>query len=105
MKLEEPLVYMKVYEVSGERIIAICDEEVLGKKFSEDDITLYVDPTFYGGQLVPLSIALAEARQATMLNLVGEKIVEAAIRAGLVHPAAVIRVQGVPHAQVVKMPW
>ncbi len=105
MGQEEPMVYMKIYEVNGERLIAICDEELLGVKLREGEISLYVDPAFYGDQLVPLSVALAEARQATMLNLVGEKIVNAAIREGLVHPAAVLRVQGVPHAQVVKMPW
>ncbi|HIC99244.1 MAG TPA: DUF424 family protein, partial [Pyrodictiaceae archaeon] len=42
------------------------------------------------------------ASSATILNLVGENTVQAAIKAGLVHPQAVLRVAGVPHAQTVK---
>ena len=101
----EPMVYMKVFEVDGEKIVAICDEELLGETFAENGIVLRVDPRFYGERLVPLSIALLEARDATVINLVGEKVVEAAIREGLVHPDAVLRVRGVPHAQVIRMPW
>ncbi|AEM39811.1 hypothetical protein Pyrfu_1958 [Pyrolobus fumarii 1A] len=103
--MQEPLVYMKVFEVNGEKLVAICDEEVLGARLKEDKITLYVDPNFYGERLVPLSVALEEAKTATLLNLVGENIVNAAVREGLVHPQAILRVQGVPHAQVIRMTW
>ncbi len=99
------MVYLRVIETEGEKIVAICDEELLGRRFSEGGIVLYADPKFYGGSLVPLSVALVEAQDATIINMIGEKIVRAAIEAGLVHPQAVLRVEGVPHAQVVRMPW
>jgi len=35
--------------------------------------------------------------------MVGKKIVEKAIEKGYVHPEAVIEIQGVPHAQIIKM--
>jgi hypothetical protein len=99
------MVYMKVMEVRGEKIIAICDEDLLGKKLVEGDIVLHIAESFYGGQLVPLSYAIQKAMEATVLNLVGENTVNAAIREGLVHPEAIIRVRGVPHAQAVRMPY
>ncbi len=104
--MEEPMVYMKLMEVRGEKILAVCDEELLDAKLidSEIGIVFHVNKRFYGGELVPVSYALMKAREATILNLVGEKIVEAAIREGLVHPEAVMRIAGVPHAQTVKMP-
>ncbi len=105
MAEKEPMVYMRVIETEGEKIVAICDEELLGKRFDEGDVVLYVDPKFYGGSLVPISVAIMEASDATIINMVGERIVQAAINAGLVHPQAVLRVGGVPHAQVIKMPW
>jgi len=40
---------------------------------------------------------------ADMLNLVGRKVVDAAINNGLVHPDAVITIAGVPHVQVMKL--
>ncbi len=99
----EPMVYMRVIEVRGERIVAICDEDLLGKRFEENGVVLHVAESFYRGMLVPLSIAMKEAKTATILNLVGESTINAAIREGLVHPEAVIRVKGVPHAQAVKI--
>jgi len=40
---------------------------------------------------------------ADMLNLVGRRVVDAAIANGLVHPDAVITIAGVPHVQVMKL--
>jgi hypothetical protein len=100
---EEPLVYMKIHEAQGEKIIAICDENLLGKRFAENNLVLDVNKYFYGGILVPLSVAMEKAEEATILNLVGINTVNAAIKRKLVHPDAVIKIAGVPHAQAVKV--
>ena len=100
---EEPIVYMKIYETQGEKLIAICDSELLGKVFKSGKLVLHVDRNFYEGILVPLSVAMERAEEATILNLVGENTVNAAIKKGLVHPDAVIKVGGVPHAQSVRI--
>ena len=99
----EPLVYINIIEARGEKIVAMCDQDLLGVKLVDGKLVLHVNERFYGGQLVPLSYAMSKAREATILNLVGESVVNAAIKEGLVHPEAVIRVAGVPHAQAVKM--
>ncbi|ALL01026.1 hypothetical protein Pyrde_0978 [Pyrodictium delaneyi] len=101
----EPLVYINIIEAQGEKIVAMCDRDLLGVKLVDGKLVLHVNERFYGGELVPLSYAMTKAREATVLNLVGENVVNAAIREGLVHPEAVIRVAGVPHAQAVKMPY
>lgn len=102
---EEPLVYLKVSEVRGEKLVAICDRDLLGARLIDTElgITFHVNEYFYGGELVPVSYAMMKAREATIINLVGEASVNAAIREGLVHPEAVIRIAGVPHAQAVRM--
>ena len=102
---EEPMVYIKVMEVRGEKLVAICDEKLLDAKLIDRNlgIVFHVNREFYGGELVPVSYAMMRAKEATILNLVGDDTVSAAIREGLVHPAAVIRIGGVPHAQAVKM--
>ncbi len=99
----EPMVYMKIYDVQGEKLIAICDSEILGKVFRSNKLVLHVDKNFYKGILVPLSVAMERAAEATILNLVGENTVNAAIKKGLVHPDAVIRIGGIPHAQSVRV--
>ncbi|MET1129094.1 MAG: DUF424 family protein [Thermoproteota archaeon] len=99
------LVYMKIHSNEQGTVVAICDAELLGRTFSEGDVRLHVDPNFYAGELVPLSYAIERAREAEILNLVGERVVSAAIEAGYVHPASVIKVEGVPHAQSIRIPF
>jgi hypothetical protein len=40
---------------------------------------------------------------STIVNMVGKNIVKRAIEKGFVHPEAVLRIEGVPHAQIVKI--
>jgi hypothetical protein len=42
-------------------------------------------------------------RKSTMVNMVGNCIVQKAIEKGLIHPEAVLNISGIPHAQIVKM--
>jgi hypothetical protein len=39
---------------------------------------------------------------STIVNLVGKCCVEKAIAEGYVHPEAVLKIEGIPHAQIVK---
>jgi hypothetical protein len=39
---------------------------------------------------------------STIVNLVGKCCVEKAIAEGYVHPDAVLNIEGIPHAQIVK---
>jgi hypothetical protein len=99
----EPLVYIKIHEAEGSKIAAICDKDLLGKRIVGSGLMIHVNEEFYGGLLVPVSVAMEKAEEAAILNLVGENAVSAAIKRGLVHPDAVIRIAGVPHAQALKM--
>ncbi len=99
----EALVYVKVFIVNREVLVAACDREVLGKVFREGNIVLNVSEEFYKGELVTLTEALNVIKKATIANLVGRNIISKAIEKGLVHPEAVIYVDKVPHAQIVKM--
>ena len=93
------MVYVKRYEYGGEIVIAVCDADLLGATLSDDNIKFYVDPAFYKGELVTIDEALNMLAGATIANLVGNNIVEAAINRGLVHPDAILVVRGIKHAQ------
>jgi len=46
--------------------------------------------------------AVSMIENSTIVNMVGKNIVKKAIERGYVHPEAVIEIEGVPHAQIVK---
>lgn len=104
----QAMVYVKIHvttEVSQDfsEVVAICDEGLLGKKFQEGDVVLHVNEEFFKGFLATLEEAMHHARNAPIAVFVGEISVSKAIKEGLVHPDAILRVGGVPYAQVVRL--
>jgi len=84
-------------------LLATCDAELLGKILRDGRIVFEVREEFYKGLRVSVDEAIDLMRQSTIVNMVGQRIVEKAIEEGLVHPEAVLKISGVPHAQIVKM--
>ncbi len=97
------MIYIKVYRVQGEVLLAACDEELLGKTLREGELKLEVKERFYGGELVEVDALGILLEEATIANLVGEKCVGKAIELGYVDSERVLWIEGIPHAQMAKM--
>ena len=94
-------VYIKSMRHGRDTLVAVCDAELLGKTLEGGSVPFKVSESFYKGVLADLEEALKAMRRATICNLVGKRIVEAAIKNKIVHKAAVIYFGDVPHAQIV----
>jgi len=95
------MIFIKIHVRGSERILAACDEELLGKTFREKDMCLKVSETFYRGELISEEILRERMKSVTIMNLVGERCVAAAQKAGIC--GSVIIIDGVKHAQVAVM--
>ena len=89
---------------SYREVVAICDSELLGKYFEEDLFQLDIKESFYKGekrteQEVVQIIIDMKSEDATF-NIVGERAVNAAIKAGLISEDSVRTIQGIPFALV-----
>jgi len=89
-------------QTSGEVLVIICDSKLIGKEYKQGEFRLKVDRSFYSGQEASVTECLAALRCATIVNMVGS-IVEQAIEEGIVDRENVIKIRGVPHAQMVRM--
>ena len=92
---------MKMYRTRGEVVLAACDREILGKEFEEGELHIHVRREFYYEAYVSDTTFLNSMKAATIVNLVGKRVVELAIREGYVDEENVIWIAGVPHAQMV----
>ncbi|PUA33265.1 MAG: hypothetical protein B7O98_02185 [Zestosphaera tikiterensis] len=106
--LTEDLVYVKVHKTEEDEsgfgsVVAVCDKDLLGRTFRENEVILTINAEFFEGFLTTLDEALEYIRRAAIAVLVGEKAVSKAVSEGLVHPEAVLTVEGIPHAQIVKV--
>jgi len=90
---------MKVYVRGIEVLVAACDADLLGKTLREGELRLHVS-SFYDGEDVGEEEFIDQLKRATIGNLVGNKTVAAARRAGLISEDGVLWIDGVPHAQL-----
>lgn len=95
------MIYVKTHKAEEREVVAMCDEEILGKTFEEGDLCLDVKKSFYEGNLVDEEQAAQIMKNADILNLVGEKTVSLAIKIGVVSKIHIIKIKGVSHAQVI----
>lgn len=96
-------VYMNLKRKGRNVLLAMCDVELLGKTLREGKIVFQVKEDFYKGAKVNIEEALSMVRNSTIVNMVGKNVVGKAIENGYVHPEAVLDIEGVPHAQIVKL--
>ncbi len=94
-------VYLKVYNIDRDVLVAVADEDCLGKKFSDDRVSLDVSKDFYGTKHADYGEVLSALNEATIANIVGKESVALAVENGFVDFEDVIFVEGVPHAQMV----
>jgi hypothetical protein len=84
-------------------MLAICDCDLLGKTLRQGKIVFHVKDEFYNGGKLSVEEAVNMITNSTIVNMVGKHCVEKAIEKGYVHPEAVLNIDGVPHAQIVKL--
>ena len=94
--------YVNLKKIGRNVLLAICDCEVLGRTLREGKIVFHVKDEFYNGGKVSVDEAVCMIANSTIVNMVGQNCVGKAIEKGYVHPEAVLRIEGVPHAQIVK---
>jgi hypothetical protein len=105
LSLSLGMVYVKKHYDEERILVAACDAELLDKTIIDEEkgIRFHVNNFFYGGDLVSVERALEELRKADIANIVGKRIVDAAVRNGLIHRDAVIMIKDIPHAQFVTL--
>ncbi|MGC8816428.1 MAG: DUF424 domain-containing protein [Candidatus Hadarchaeum sp.] len=93
---------LRIIQTQGENLVIICDRELLGKKFKEGKFQIEVKESFYCGREATIDECIQALRNATIANLLGS-IVDHAIDAGIIEKRNVLRIAGVPHAQLVRL--
>jgi len=83
-------------------LLAVCDSELLGKKFEEGKLALRVSGDFYGGEKIGSEV-LDFFPKADIINITGSKILSLALKSKWVSSEGIIRIRRIPHAQVFSM--
>ena len=94
---------MNLKKIGRNVLLCMCDADILGKTLREGKIVFRVKENFYNGRRVSIEEAIDLIEDSTIVNMVGKHVVKKAIDRGFVHPEAVLSIEGIPHAQIVKI--
>ncbi|MEM3208706.1 MAG: DUF424 family protein [Candidatus Micrarchaeaceae archaeon] len=98
------MIYVKKYDTENGSIIALCDEELLGKTLSDGNAKLDLDKyaEFYRGELVDEEKlkGMIDISDIYSANIVGKRAVGIFLEKKIVKEKEVKRIRGVPFAQV-----
>ena len=95
--------WCKLFLTNEVLVVAICDEELIDKEIGTKKLKVKISKNFYGDRLADEKVALKLMKRATICNITGKKIVEIAKRNEFITEENIILINGVPHAQFVKI--
>lgn len=92
--------YIKLHKKGENAITAICDEELIGKRFEEGSMQLEISERFYNGRLIGDAAAAEGMNNARILNITGKNIINLALKKGIIKKSSILKVQKIPHAEI-----
>lgn len=95
--------WAKLFRTRYEIVVAICDENIIGKELIWKKIKMKVSKSFYGERVIDEKIAVRLMQKATIGNLFGKEIVKVAEKNGFITKENIILIDDIPHAQFVKI--
>lgn len=99
-------IVMRIHKVRSEVVVAACDQELIGQELpvgtTGKKVRIHAD--FYGERAVSSEEIVWALKRATIVNLLGHRVVELATAEGFVEKGAHGTLGGVPHAEIISMP-
>lgn len=93
--------YLRIHKVPGKgEIVAACDRELLNKTLTFGNIEMFIDEKFYGNTPASEDKLIEALKTAENANLIGEKVVSAAVRCGAAEQESCLMIGDIPHIQI-----
>ena len=94
---------VKVTEYQKNKMLNICDFELLGKDVVQNELTMNISKSYYGGQVVNKDEAENLLKTSSIINMVGKDTVSLSIELGIGSEKGVKIISGVPFLIVFQM--
>ena len=94
---------LKIHESENKQLVAICDSELLGKVFEQNNFILDIDEDFFGGDKVGEKTILDSINSAHTINASGNKIVEFLLSKNIIKTSQVKTIDGVKYVVILKI--
>ena len=94
---------LKIHESENKQLVAICDSELLGKVFEQNNFILDIDEDFFGGDKADEKTILDSIKTAHTINVSGNKIVEFLLSKNIIEKSHVKTIDNVKYVVIIKI--
>lgn len=81
-------------------VVAVCDSDLIGKKFEEGKRQIEIKEYFFKGDELneekAIKTMITQRYEDATFNIVGKESINAALKAGIISKEGVAKIQGVP---------
>jgi len=85
-------------------VVAVCDKELIGKRFEQDKFQLDVKESFFNGDEVSeeelTNLMQLHAKEDATFNIIGKNSVNCALKTGIISQEGIKEIENVPFALV-----
>ncbi len=93
----------KLHRQGTDVLLAISDSAIVGKTFEDGEISVTISEDFYADSRCDDKKAIDLVKSSTIVNAIGNQIVNLLIREKFIDKTNILVISGVPHAQIVAM--
>jgi len=109
VEIKNKMFWAKIFTTKQDFVVVVCDENILEKELKfkyhvkKEAIKIKLSKNFYGEMLIDENIVIKLLQKASIGNLMGVRTVELAENNGFIIRENIIVIDGVPHAQFIKI--
>ena len=93
------MILIKIHKTPNGNIVAMCDKDLIGKTFEENELSLTVSESFYNGREISDKEELLKIiKNAPNMNIIGKESVDFAVKNHVIDKSNVILIKKIPHA-------
>lgn len=93
--------YIKIHKDKESEVVAVSDENLIGRTFEDEKMCINVSERFYKGEKMNNNEVKEILVNAKSINAVGEESVKTCLELGLIKEENILIIGGIPHAQVI----
>ncbi len=87
---------VKVSDYQKKKMLNICDADLLGKKITQDDLTMNISESYYGDRFVEAEEAETLLKTSSIINMAGKETVSLSVKLGVGSESGIKIISGVP---------
>ena len=92
--------FLRIHETVKGSVVAVCDKDLLGSRFSEEERVLEVGEDFFGGNEADVDEIVSALNGSVTANIVGNKIISSLVERNFIDEENISEIDGVPTIQL-----